>query len=405
MTALLPTRVSIYDFLYQDTQPIHAVLADFGRISLPQARILVENGIQAITGAIIAYNQNEGSEAVLKKLLNRSQVKELRKHNAFNFMTMKTAMQYGPNTIDALFPTTDIQKNVAQRIAKLASLRTQTVRELLGALTLLCLRELAILADFAQLDANEVNEWICQQSQFLKLSRSQAALNTGETKHPDNNACDVDSYRIPDFDLKWLELTHCELTESQTENQNAQMPHYAKVIGRAAATQNDTTTGSPNLVTDSKQLIVDNANKNDVLTFCSIDNISLPYQRWLLQLAKISDIYLSRNRLKIAPEPVQAPSRPLVNFGFKDNVKASNTTNPTTKKPEEPVQNKPFWKNPVLIILVIVLGTLTLIAVGKHKYKKAQAADQSSEILSDTVSTPLKSVNTLKSVDNNNSHG
>ena len=85
MTALLPTRVSVYDFLFEDTLPIDALFADIGNISIPQARLLIQNGTQAITSALMAYNQKQGPEAILKKLLTRSLVKELRKYNAFNF--------------------------------------------------------------------------------------------------------------------------------------------------------------------------------------------------------------------------------------------------------------------------------------------------------------------------------
>nr|WP_241878088.1 hypothetical protein [Psychrobacter sp. PraFG1]UNK04511.1 hypothetical protein MN210_09455 [Psychrobacter sp. PraFG1] len=66
MTALVPTRVSLYDFLVKDTLPIDAIFADLGTISLPQARIIIEQGIQAVISALLAYNQLQGADAVLK---------------------------------------------------------------------------------------------------------------------------------------------------------------------------------------------------------------------------------------------------------------------------------------------------------------------------------------------------
>lgn len=381
MTALLPTRVSIYDFLFEDTQPIDAVLADMGNISLPQARIIIENGIQAITSSLLAYNQVEGPDAVLKKLLNRTQVKELRKHNAFNFRTMKTAMQYAQNSLEALFVSTDVQKSVTKRLSDLAQLPTQKTRTLLGALSLLCIRELAILADFAQLDANELDQWLRQQPQFLRLERTTSRLSL------DDGACDNEIFAAPTFDPIWLELTNCKLPAQQPQQESVQMPHYAKVIGRTQAPNNGTTS----LPKNNDQLIVDTQNNSDILTFCSIDSVTLPYQRWLLQLAKISDIYLSRNRLKIAPEPVQPPSRPFVSFGFMDK-KFDDSSPATTKSASDSTDNQPFWKNPVLILLVLVLGTLTLMAVGKYQYKKSKAIENPSNaatlVVSDNRSLP-----------------
>ena len=103
MTALLPTRVSLYDFLFEDTLPIDVIFADIGNVSIPQARVLIQNGIQAIISGLMAYNQQHGGEAVLKKLLSRSQIKELRKYNAFNLKTMNATHQNGNAINDTLF--------------------------------------------------------------------------------------------------------------------------------------------------------------------------------------------------------------------------------------------------------------------------------------------------------------
>ncbi|WP_019672004.1 hypothetical protein [Psychrobacter lutiphocae] len=371
MTALLPTRVSLYDFLYEDTQPIDAVFADTGRISLPQARLIIEHGIQAIISALLAYHQNYGAEAVLKKLLCRSQIKELRKHNAFNFNTMQTAILNGQAIFDTLFTTNDVQKAICKKLGQVSNLSAAKVRPLLSALSLLCLREIAILTDFAQLDATELDAWFRQQPQFLHLDRKIANLTLND------NICDANAYSMPTFDTSWCQLTNYDLPQQATQIISAeQMPHYAKVIGRTTQNSKTSSGNKADIATDNGQLIIDKDNNSDILTFCAMDNILLPYQRWMLQLAKISDIYLSRNRLKIAPEPAQPPSRPLVSFGFLDRDHVVDDT-----KSASNISNKdklPFWKNPVVILLVIIIGALSLLAIGKYHYKKANT-DPSSQ--------------------------
>lgn len=174
MTALLPTRVSLYDFLFEDTLPIDSIFADIGGISIPQARVIIENGIQAIVSGLMAYHhyhQQQGGEAVLKKLFRRSQIKDLRKYNAFNLKTMSAAYQQGHAINDTLFESTEIQKRGCQKLGDQAQLSGNQVRPLLGALSLLCLREIAILADYAQLDAQEIDCWFGLQPQFFQLNR------------------------------------------------------------------------------------------------------------------------------------------------------------------------------------------------------------------------------------------
>lgn len=365
MTALLPTRVSVYDFLFEDTLPIDALFADIGNISIPQARLLIQNGTQAITSALMAYNQKQGPEAILKKLLTRSLVKDLRKYNAFNFKTMYTAYQNGHSINEALFRSTEVQKQVCQKLAQQANLNPSQVRDLLGALSLLCLREIAILADYAQLNEQEINDWFALQPQFFQLKRdipdAQALQSNGVTM----------TSLAPSFDPFWHQITGYQLPTIATAYNSQQMPHYARVIGRTSNNTSASNNSNNNSIAANGPLIVDNSNNSDVLTFDSIVNITLPYQRWLLQLAKISDIYLSRRRLKVAPEPIQPPSRPFVNFGFLniENGRDSDTQAEDRQSVKDPT---PLWKNPVLILLVIVIGGLTLLAVGKYQYKKSQ---------------------------------
>lgn len=388
MTALLPTRVSLYDFLLEDTLPIDSVFADIGNISIPQARVLIENGIQAIISALMAYNQAQGSEAVLKKLLNRTQVKELRKYNAFNFKTMNVAYQNGNAVSEVLFHTPETQKQICQKLAKQADLRTVEVRHLLGALSLLCLREVAILVDFAQLDMQEVNDWFALQPQFFQLDRDCLGSSHCETEIEINTATSTSasisvSNSLPVFDQSWHAITGYKQPTASNDFNTDQIPHYAKVIGR-------TNENNRNLaVSENGQVVVDNSNNSDVLTFDSMNNISLPYQRWLLQLAKISDIYLSRKRLKIAPEPVQPPSRPFVNFSFKDIDNPSSNDNPTTHS-ESSDSHTPLWKNPVILLLVLVLGGLSLLAVGKYQYKKSHSIDSPAETETKIEANPIE---------------
>ena len=358
MTALLPTRVSLYDFLLEDTLPIDSIFSDIGGISIPQARILIENGIQAIVSGLMAYHQKYGGEYILKKLLKRTQVKELRNFNAFNLKTMNAAYQNGHAINDTLFGSTEIQKRVCQKLADQAQLSTSQTRLLLGALSLLCLREIAILADYAQLDAQEIDCWFELQPQFFRLNRTK-----DDRDNQINNS--ILAYELPNFDSAWHKITGYKQPAISSSDPIEKVPHYAKVIGRTHQA-----TLIKNISADNNQLIVDNANNSEVLTFAEMPNISLPYQRWLLQLAKISDIYLSRKRLKVAPEPVQAPSRPFVNFGFLDIDKNNTSSNLQSGQ-----SNIPLWKNPVLILLLIVIGGLSIMAVGKYQYKKSQVVD------------------------------
>lgn len=361
MTALFPTRVSLYDFLFEDTLPIDAVFADIGHLSIPQARVIIENGIQAIISALLAYNQRYGGEAVLKKLLNRNPVKELRTYNAFNLNTMKAAFQNGSSIIDVLFDSTENQTLVCQKLAQQAHLPLSEVRSLLGALNLLCLREIAILTDYAHLDEQEIEIWFALQPQFFELSRPlNFPINDG--KNTTNKAM-----IMPHFDSRWHEITGYQPPVLTSSEGSEQLPHYAKVIGRTSSISLE----NQSWATGSSQLIVDTDNNREVLTFASMPHISLPYQRWLLQLAKISDIYLSRKRLKVASEPTKPPSRPFVNFGFLEtNSKDNNQDAPN--KDIEHHSPTPIWRSPVIILLILVIGGLSLMAVGKYHYKKAK---------------------------------
>ena len=103
MTTISPTRVSMYDFLYQDTKPMVSLLADVAKLSLPQARLAMDAILQAIISALLAYQQHNDGQAVSKKLFTRTAVKELRRYNSMNFSTINATLYYRQEVADAIF--------------------------------------------------------------------------------------------------------------------------------------------------------------------------------------------------------------------------------------------------------------------------------------------------------------
>ena len=104
--------------------------------------------------------------------------------------------------------------------------------------------------------------------------------------------------------------------------------------------------------------------------FAEMTAISLPHQRWLLQLAKISEIYLQRNRLRITSEPVSAPKPPLVSLGLLGGNN-DNTPTTTSEKPIEYEASLPLWKNPVILIIIAVISVLGGLAALKYQSQKS----------------------------------
>ena len=103
MTTISPTRVSMYDFLYQDTKPMLSLLADVAQLSLPQARIAMDASLQAIVSALLVYQQHHKGQVVSKKLFGRSAVKELRQYNSMNFTTINATLYHRHDAADAIF--------------------------------------------------------------------------------------------------------------------------------------------------------------------------------------------------------------------------------------------------------------------------------------------------------------
>lgn len=329
MTTISPTRVSMYDFLYQDMQPTVTLLADVAQLSLPQTRLALKSGLQAIVIALLAYEQHQQASAVHKKLLTRGAVKELRQYNAMNFATIAVTLYHRNDVVDAVFGDMATVMKASSYIATQIDASTEKVNTLLTSLSLLVLRELAILVDYSQLDHDELAKWFDLQPQFL-LTAS------------------VDSY--------WYELTQFDLDQPVPAKLISDTPQvtasYMKVIGRA---DEDIQPGQ----------------HKDTLVFAPMADIELPNQRWLLQLAKIADICLSRNRLRITSEPATAPVRPLVKLGLisenKDNTLATPNKNPINlNKP------LPLWRNPTIFIIILVIGILSALAALKYNKQKSQ---------------------------------
>jgi|26BtaG_2_1085354.scaffolds.fasta_scaffold08366_2 hypothetical protein len=434
MKLISPTRVSIYDFTYTDTLPLTPLLADISHLSLPQAQRGLTASLQALLSALLSYQARHGGTAVLKKLFSRSGIKDLRQYNSMNFVTLSIALNYRQAVADALFPDSRTLSAAVDYIAADIQAAPEHVYTLLTTLSVIFLRELAILADYAQLDSEDVGDWLQLQPQFLAparfnptnndpasqfatIAQQNAAWENHDNKtnrdtseeldavtslqdnHPvtsnasdnkdDNEPNPLLNPKIaqdlaamdaivapPPFDPYWYEITrYSPAPIVLTEGNDDAVPHYAKIIGRS----------------------IDNADQSlhdDLLAFGPMGAVSLPHQRWLLQLAKISDIYLSRQRLKIASEPKSPPSRPFVSLSM---LGASPTiATPTIDKPGTaplaPAKAKPLWKDPVILIICLVIGVLGGLAMLKYQSKQADKAQNKVTVsktkASDTASKP-----------------
>ena len=388
MTTISPTRVSMYDFLYQDTAPMVSLLADAAQLSLPQARLAMDASLQAIISALLAYQQRHDGQTVSKKLFGRGAVKEIRQYNSMNFATMNATLYHRHDAADAIFQDSARVVKASTHIATQIDATTQQVQMLLTSLSVIVLRELAILSEYSQLDNDEINKWFALQPQFLSAARFAATTDpevapvdlasTNDAQNPIatiENALESESDSTiehnqiiaeeascnpPPFDSYWYELTAFK-PENYEPVQDMQMAtgNYLKAIGR-----------SP----DNLQ----QGHHNDMLVFADMHDIALPHQRWLLQLAKISDIYLSRNRLRINSEPANPPKPPLVSLGL---ITGNSDNTPTTisEKPIEYEASTPLWKNPVILIIILVISILGALATFKYQVQKADGAKLATE--------------------------
>jgi len=343
MTTISPTRVSMYDFLYHDTQPMLSLLADAAQLSLPQARLGMDASLQAIVSALLAYQQRHQGQAVSKKLFGRGAVKELRQYNSMNFATISATLYHRHDAADAVFSDNARVIKASEHIAEKIDATTQQAQTLLTSLCVIVLRELAILTEYSQLDSDEINKWFALQPQFLSAARfspEQTHTSSAETESNNDllestteaveaiennsennaertllNAAQLSS-TPPSFDPYWYELSGFK-PENYEPVQDMQMAtgNYLKAIGR-----------SPDNLQQGRH--------NDMLVFTEMHAVALPHQRWLLQLAKISDIYLSRNRLRVNSEPANPPKPPLVSLGL---IGGNNDNTPTTTS-EKPIE-------------------------------------------------------------------
>ena len=396
MTTISPTRVSMYDFLYQDTKPMVSLLADVAKLSLPQARLAMDASLQAIISALLAYQQHNDGQAVSKKLFTRTAVKELRRYNSMNFSTINATLYYRQEVADAIFHENARVIKASDYIAERIEATSPQVQILLTSLCVIVLRELAILAEYSQLDNEELEKWFALQPQFLSVERfvaNKPALESTKRAEPNENEktttsttetalqsdlkVDVETEvrnttertllstaqladTPPAFDPYWHELTTFK-TENHELVQDMQLAtgNYLKVIGRSPA--------------NAQQ-----GKYNDLLVFAEMSAISLPHQRWLLQLAKISEIYLQRNRLRITSEPASAPKPPLVSLGL---IGGNNDNTPTTtsEKPIEYDAPIPILKNPFILIIIAVIGVLGGLAALKYQSQKSDGIKLATE--------------------------
>ena len=366
MTTISPTRVSMYDFLYQDTMPMLSLLADAAQLSLPQARLAMNASLQAIISGLLVYQQRHQGQAVSKKLFGRAAVKELRQYNSMNFATINVTLYHRHDAADAIFHDNARVIKASEHIAKQIDATTQQAQVLLTSLCVIVLRELAILAEYSQLDHDEINKWFALQPQFLSAARfaistpNTASVDTIEVNHdktqtlaPENPLNPEQSMDTPPaFDPFWYELTSFK-PERLEPVQDMQLAtgNYLKAIGR-----------SPDNIQQGRH--------NDMLVFAEMHAIALPHQRWLLQMAKISDIYLSRNRLRVNSEPAIPPKPPLVSLGL---IGGNSDNIPTTisEKPIEYEKSTPIWRNPVILIIILVIGVLSVLAAFKYQTQKS----------------------------------
>ena len=381
MTTISPTRVSMYDFLYQDTKPLVSVLADAAALSLPQARLAMDASLQAIISALLAYQQRHQGQALSKKLFGRSAVKEMRQYNSMNFATLNTTLYHRHDAADAIFHDNARVSKASEYIAAQIDATAPQVQILLTTLCVIVLRELAILVEYSQLDHDEVNKWFALQPQFLSKARfatpvSNLAVNESadDSDEAQTTLSAIEAVKIqsvasderyliiteqltdnpPAFDPYWYELT-AFIPEQFEPVKDMQLAtgNYLKAIGRSAEN-------------------IQQGKHNDLLMFAPMTAIGLPHQRWLVQLAKISEIYLQRNRLRITSEPINPPKPPLVSSGLlSSNSNNDNTPSTLSEKPIEYEASVPLWKNPVILLIILVIGGLGILATIKYQTQKS----------------------------------
>lgn len=420
MSHLSPTRVSVYDFLYQDTQPIVPLLADATQLSLPQARQGLTLCLQSFCFGLIKAHQALDADTVHKRLLQRANIKTLRQYNAMNLHTMQQVSLNVQGMATLLFHGANTASVISDDIAKHLATKPHQAEILLDLVIGLALRELSIIVDYAQLNSDEIAQWLSLQPQFLQAKRfamtdekktnveKTSPTVTTQIKQSDQlTQQSSDNATPPTIDVKhWQTLlamilptpptptdnTHTDgsasnatnnlitNTNNNTNHGNADkgLPSYAKAIGRTQTPKALTTTSTAKSATLTNMPTT--TNQPPLVTqFTSMTGIHLPYRRWLLQLAQVTDVYLSRQRLKINEEPNISHSRPLVNFGFLQENRPL-TTNETPFEFDEPA---PFYKNPVILLIVAVIGGLLLLTV--LKYHHQQPAHQPSAPTTPTI--------------------
>jgi hypothetical protein len=384
----------MYDFLYQDTQPLTSLLADIAKLSLPQARLAIDGSLQAIVSALLAYQQQHQGQTVSKRLFTRNAIKELRQYNSMNFTTINATLYHRHDVADTIFGDSACVVAASKYIAAQISANASQVQILLSCLSVIVIRELAILADYSQLNNDELDQWFALQPQFLSATRfavtesiiaaelqadidnaigskittdSLAALDSlNSLTNSDSLNMSIAVSKPPPFDPYWYKLTKFTPNNAiAAQDMQQATSNYLKVIGRSTAN-------------------IQQGGHNDMLVFAAMPAIALPHQRWLLQLAKVADIYLQRNRLRITSEPATTPTAPLVSLGLigagignSGSNNDSNSERPSTINISEAIKSNkplPLWKNPIILIIILVIGSLSALAYLKYQKQKSDGA-------------------------------
>lgn len=177
MTPITPVRVSLYDILYQVTLPIVPILADNTGLSICQSRLGLTLGLQNVLCALLAYNQNHTGDEVIKKLLQRQGIKELRKYTAMNLSSMQAVHAQGGVICDVLFLQNGHVIQSQQYIADMLHISTERSKHLLSLIAHVCLRELAVLVEHSKINGEELSELLDLQLQFLQGKRFDTKAN------------------------------------------------------------------------------------------------------------------------------------------------------------------------------------------------------------------------------------
>lgn len=455
MTPITPVRVSLYDILYQVTLPIVPLLADNTGLSICQSRLGLTLGLQNILCALLAYNQNHTGDEVIKKLLHRQGIKELRKYPAMNLLSMQAVHAQGSVIFDVLFLQNGHVIQSQQYIADTLHISTERSRHLLSLIAHVCLKELAVLVEHSKINGEELSELLDLQPQFLQSKRFEAFVKSDKAIQPITTSAaqhvDADDYVLPPkFSQVWYGMTGLTmpvaeasvvkeavlkeavsekavseadlakpalekpvLTESATEKQAAAEiknpvalaePALETTIPKKQATPQKNTlaeSSSPNQSADKMDDEQETASQSDktsannyakaigrgqdkqkegglapLVSFGEMQGITLPQKRWLVQFAQVVDVYLKKNPLKINSTPKTATASSFRSLtGLGSEATSSKEEKSESDLPIDYDSPSRFGKNSAMIVVVIVIGILSALAMLKYKNTQSNITD------------------------------